>query len=96
VLGAYIVLFPQSRVITLFLLFLIPWYTEIPAIFYLGFWFLIQLFSGFIQLSNVDAGGVAFWAHIGGFVFGVLFFRLFIGAISTRQYPDEYGPGDLT
>jgi membrane associated rhomboid family serine protease len=95
VLGAYIVLFPQSRVITLFLLFLIPWYTEIPAIFYLGFWFLIQLFYGFTQLSNVGAGGVAFWAHIGGFIFGVLFYRLFIPPrhpAYTRQYPDEYWP----
>ena len=95
VLGAYIVLFPRSRVITLIPIFLIPWYTEIPAIFYLGFWFVTQLFSGFTQLSNVDAGGVAWWAHIGGFVFGVLLFRLFTPArhpAYTRQYPDEYWP----
>jgi membrane associated rhomboid family serine protease len=95
VLGAYIVLFPRARVITLIPIFLIPWYTEISAVFYLGFWFVMQLFSGFASVGSIESGGVAWWAHIGGFVFGVLFFRLFIPRrhpAYIRQYPDEYWP----
>lgn len=95
VLGAYIVLFPRGRVITLIPLFFIPWFVELSALIFIGFWFVTQLFSGFTSLGNIQAGGVAWWAHIGGFVFGVLFFRLFTPhrpRAYTRQYPDEYWP----
>jgi membrane associated rhomboid family serine protease len=95
VLGAYIVLFPRARVITLIPIFLLPWYTEISAVFFLGFWFIMQLFSGVLTLSNVGSGGVAWWAHIGGFLFGILIFRLFTPRrhpAYLRRYPDEYWP----
>ncbi|MBI3361662.1 MAG: rhomboid family intramembrane serine protease [Chloroflexi bacterium] len=77
VLGAYLVLFPNSRVYTLVPLFFLPWFVEIPAVIYLGFWFVSQFFSGVFSLGVTVGGGVAYWAHIGGFVFGVLLVPLF-------------------
>lgn len=72
VMGAYIVMFPKSRVRMLFLLFFTVIY--IPAWVFLGFWFVQQLSSGLgvLGLSATDAGGIAWWAHIGGFVFGLV------------------------
>lgn len=96
VLGAYFVLFPGARVVTLIPIFLFPWFVEIPALFYLGFWFVSQLFSGISALGVASMGGVAWWAHIGGFVFGALVHRLFTPRIHPayrrrfNQYPDEY------
>lgn len=79
VMGAYMFLFPKSRILMLIPILFIPWFFEISAFVYLGFWFLLQLFSGWQDLSAPgDMGGVAFWAHIGGFVAGVLLFRLFL------------------
>jgi len=74
VLGAYFVMFPRSRIVTLVPLFFIPWFVEIPALFYLGFWFLLQLLNGSLELSTRAgmASGVAWWAHAGGFVAGIL------------------------
>jgi membrane associated rhomboid family serine protease len=98
VLGAYLLMFPKGRVVTLLLIFIFPWFIEIPAVFYLGFWFVSQILSGisFLSLSRAtDLGGVAWWAHIGGFVFGMIFYRFFLSRrhlAYTRQYPDEYWP----
>ena len=74
VLGAYIVLLPRARIVTLLFGFLpIP----IPAIVVLGFWFVYQLLDGGASLTQPQAGGgVAFFAHVGGFVFGVLAVKL--------------------
>ncbi len=71
VMGAYVVMFPKSRIRVLF--FLITF--EIAAIYFLGFWFLEQLFSGVGAIGPMagTGGGVAWWAHIGGFVFGLVF-----------------------
>ncbi len=80
VLGAYLVRFPRARVHTvIFLGYFIRWIT-LPAVVVLGFWFVIQMFSGIGSLaySSPDSGGVAFFAHIGGFIAGmilVFFFR---------------------
>ena len=74
VMGAYFVLYPESRVLTaVFVLFFFD-LVEIPAIFFLGIWFLMQLLSGVGSLgaSNAAGGGTAFFAHIGGFVVGAL------------------------
>ena len=73
VMGAYFVLYPQSRVLTAVFLFLFFDLVEIPAVFFLGIWFLIQLISGVgsLGISNAAGGGTAFWAHIGGFAIGV-------------------------
>jgi membrane associated rhomboid family serine protease len=78
VLAAYFVLYPGARVITLIPLFILPWLVEIPAIIFIGIWFLIQVFSGTQALQDsAAAGGVAYWAHIGGFVCGLLLVGLF-------------------
>src|SRR6476646_1234040 len=87
VMGAYFVLYPQSRVLTLIFLFIFVDIVEIPAIFFLGIWFLMQLLSGVgsLGVSNAAAGGVAFWAHIGGFVAGLL-----IGLVLRRRGPRRW------
>ncbi len=71
VLGAYLVMFPGSRIKVLFFFF---WSYRIPAFLFLGFWIVQQLLSGFGSLSTLagESGGVAFWAHIGGFFFGLV------------------------
>ncbi len=71
VLGAYAVLFPNARVTTLVIFFFIT-VVEVRAILVLGVWFLLQLFSGAGQLGDHLNGGVAYWAHVGGFGFGAL------------------------
>ena len=74
VMGAYFVLYPQSRVLTAVFVLIFFDVVEIPAIFFLGLWFLLQLLSGVgsIGVSSVAGGGTAFFAHIGGFVAGVI------------------------
>jgi Uncharacterized membrane protein (homolog of Drosophila rhomboid) len=72
VLGAYLVLYPRARILTL-TFFIVIMLIEIPAWAYIGFWFLYQLFYGFAELlSPGSVGGVAYFAHIGGFVAGAL------------------------
>jgi membrane associated rhomboid family serine protease len=77
VLAAYVLLLPTARVrVLIFLFFILFW--EVPAFFFIGFWFLFQLWDGGFSLLHPDAGGgVAFFAHIGGFVFGMLTVHLF-------------------
>jgi membrane associated rhomboid family serine protease len=78
VLGGYIVLYPRARVLTLVLIIFFVTIVEVPAVFLLGFWFLEQLFLGAAGLSNpIGGGGVAYFAHIGGFVFGLALIGLF-------------------
>ncbi len=74
VMGAYFVLYPHSRVLTFIWLFIFVDIVEIPAVFFLGIWFLMQLFSGVGSVAQTAGshGGVAFWAHVAGFLFGVL------------------------
>lgn len=73
VMGAYIFLYPRARVLTLIPIFLIFPIIHIPAYVFLGFWFLIQFLSGFVSLNiSGDYGGVAWWAHIGGFMAGLV------------------------
>jgi membrane associated rhomboid family serine protease len=73
IMGAYFVLYPRSRVLTLIPLFIFIEIIEIPAVFFLGFWFLMQLFSGAGSIAHTTGsqGGVAFWAHVAGFLFGL-------------------------
>lgn len=78
VLGAYFLFYPRARVLTLIPLGIFSRIIEIPAFLFLGFWFLMQTFSGTAALYTArameqDVGGVAWWAHAGGFVAGVLF-----------------------
>ena len=96
VLGAYILFFPTARVITLIPIFIIPWFIEIPAFFYLAFWFIAQLYSGLLSLSTSSGAsidGIAWWAHIGGFIFGLLLARPFAyRKLPPRSHAGEYYP----
>ncbi len=94
VLGAYIVMFPRRRVLTLVIFFFIT-FVYLPAYVVLGAWFVLQLFSGVGSLaSRVNTGGgIAFFAHIGGFAFGALIALLFFpkerfGALPPPRRPD--------
>lgn len=77
VLGAYLVLYPSQKVLTLIPLGFWLRMTMLPASVVLGLWFVLQLFQGVASLGMPDVGGVAFWAHIGGFVSGVVLGCLF-------------------
>jgi len=85
VLGAYILLFPRVRVTTLIPVFIFIMVREVPAIFVLGIWFVFQLFVGVSSLgvSPEQAGGVAYFAHIGGFVAGMILVVLMGGLRHT-------------
>ncbi|MBI5687921.1 MAG: rhomboid family intramembrane serine protease [Verrucomicrobia bacterium] len=79
VMGAYFVLYPRAKVLTLVPLGFILDIVALPAVIFLGFWFLLQLLSGTFGLfAGSGAGGIAFWAHIGGFVFGMLLVKRFV------------------
>ena len=80
VMGAYLVLFPFAKVRTLFILFIFPYIVDIPAPIYLGVWFLLQFFNGATSmLGRAGTSNVAYWAHIGGFVFGLIAYQWFLG-----------------
>lgn len=74
IMGAYFVLYPHSRVLTLIPIFIFIEIIEIRAIYFLGFWFLMQLFSGVGSVAHTTGsqGGVAFWAHVAGFAAGLV------------------------
>lgn len=72
VLGAYLVMFPKTRVRTLILAFRFIRIVELPALVVLGLWFVLQIFSGLASVTSMATGGVAWFAHIGGFVIGLL------------------------
>ena len=76
VLGAYLVLFPGARVLTLVPVFFFLQVLEIPAVVILGYWFLLQILSGAIESSGPMRGGVAYMAHIGGFLVGAVLILL--------------------
>ncbi len=82
VLGCYLVLFPRARVLSLVFLVVVYQLMEVPAVVLLGFWFLLQLLDGVLSLGAGGVEGVAFFAHIGGFVTG-----LAIGGLVRRRGP---------
>lgn len=77
VMGAYIVLFPHGKVRALVFFGFFGQVVLVPAWVMIGLWFVLQLFSGFVSLGAADVGGVAFWAHVGGFIAGALLVWLF-------------------
>src|SRR5689334_8734753 len=79
VLGAYLVSYPGARILTLIPIFIFMQIIEIPAIIVLGFWFIMQFLSGTASLASAtaNAGGVAWWAHVGGFVIGMILVGMF-------------------
>jgi len=90
VMGAYFLYYPRARITTLIPILLIPWFIEVPAIIYLGFWFISQLFSGFLSLGISGGAGIAWWAHTGGFLFGLVFARRLAARrpLVILHYPD--------
>jgi membrane associated rhomboid family serine protease len=93
VLGAYFLLFPRARIVTLIPIFFFAWFIEIPAVIFLGFWFISQLYSGVAALGvqGANLGGVAWWAHVGGFLFGLFVARQLP---HRRKYEHDFpGPG---
>jgi membrane associated rhomboid family serine protease len=94
VMGAYFFLFPYARVIVLVPVLFIPFFFELPAVTYLGFWALTQIFTGAFSLGNPAAvAPVAWWAHVGGFAAGILLQFFFVKRKDAyrRLSRDEYG-----
>ncbi len=92
VMGAYMVKFPHSRILTLVPVFFFLTTVEVPAVFILGYWFLLQFFSGVgtIGASHLSQGGVAWFAHIGGFLAGMLLVNLLHPRPPRRRRRDLY------
>ena len=82
VMGAYFILHPRSRILTFIPLFIIPYFVEIPAFIFLGFWFVWQFLSA--AGSQAQQSGIAWWAHVGGFVFGMILCGFFRRAPATE------------
>jgi len=86
VLGAYLLMYPRAMILTVIPIFFYPFFIRIPAYFYLGFWFLMQLGSVAMASTHAEvSGGVAFWAHVGGFICGMLIWPLFLHPHRRRQ-----------
>lgn len=77
VLGAYLILYPRAKVLTLVFIFIFIQIIPIPAVVFLGIWFVLQILSGTASTSGQTAQSVAFWAHIGGFTAGMLLVKFF-------------------
>ncbi len=92
VMGAYMIMFPKAKILTVILILFLPFFVQLSVFVYVGFWFLLQLISGAISFaSQTSKGGVAWWAHVGGFGAGILllpFFRRKDRAY-RKSYPDE-------
>ena len=85
VLGAYLLYYPGSRIATFIPLGYFYRLTLVPAAVVLGFWFVLQLFDGVAALGGADVGGVAVWAHVGGFIAGMLMAKLFTPARRAKS-----------
>jgi membrane associated rhomboid family serine protease len=85
VLAAYLLLYPSSHVRTLIPLGFLYWAARVPAWVFIGLWFVLQLFDGLASLSDATSGGVAYSAHVGGFVTGLLLVRLFAQSSRVGQ-----------
>jgi membrane associated rhomboid family serine protease len=86
VLGAYLILFPHSRIASLVPILFIFTIIEIPAVIFLLFWFASQLYSGLFAIQGGGGSGIAWWAHIGGFLFGILMVFFFTTKTTDRIY----------
>jgi membrane associated rhomboid family serine protease len=86
VLGAYLVSFPHSRIASLVPILFIFTIVEIPAVIFLILWFLLQLYSGLFAMQGVGGSGIAWWAHIGGFIFGLIMVTFFAVRSTYSNY----------
>jgi membrane associated rhomboid family serine protease len=85
VLGAYLISFPRSRIASLVPILFIFTIVEIPAAIFLVFWFISQVYSGLFAMQGASESGIAWWAHIGGFVFGVMMVSFFARRTTYRS-----------
>ena len=91
VLGSYIIFFPSSKILTLVTLFFWWFFARLPAVLFIGLWFLVQFLSGVSSLgSAAQNGGVAWWAHVGGFLLGMLLVS------GMRRKPSSYDSYDYS
>jgi membrane associated rhomboid family serine protease len=86
VMGAYLIMYPRSKITTLIPIFIIPWFVDVPAMIYLAFWFISQIYSALGSDRSGLASGVAWWAHVGGFVTGMFFHRFFYKPGRSQRY----------
>ncbi|SRR6266508_1631110 len=89
VLGAYLVSFPRSRIASLVPILFIFTIVEIPAALFLVFWFITQIYSGLFAMQGAAASGIAWWAHVGGFAFGVIMVSFFARRPAYRNWYQE-------
>jgi membrane associated rhomboid family serine protease len=91
VLGAYLISFPRSRIASLVPIIFIFTIIEVPAAIFLVLWFISQLYSGLFAMQGAGpaASGIAWWAHIGGFVFGVIMVSFFVRRTVQRYWHQE-------
>ncbi len=95
VMGAYLFLFPRAKVLLMVPIIVTPFFFTTSAVVFLGAWFALQSVLGtFNSIAGEEVSGVAYWAHIGGFLAGAALFRLFLLPTSHRRrlFPDEQGP----
>jgi membrane associated rhomboid family serine protease len=90
IFGAYVLFFPTARLVVMFPILFFPFFFEVPAVFYMAIWFSTQLFGGTLAVIGPgQVGGIAWWAHIGGFIGGMLLCWLFVGRDRRKMQPDE-------
>jgi membrane associated rhomboid family serine protease len=94
VLGAYLLLYPWMKVTILLPIFFFFWGIDLPALLVIGWWFVQQFFYGVAALSTTAASGIAFWAHIGGFIAGMLMILPFLGRRRRRRVSYSYDASD--
>jgi len=88
VMGAYVTLYPRGKVLTFIPIIIIPYIVRLPAWLFLGFWFATQVFAGLFEQLGAPVQGIAWWAHVGGFLAGMFLVRLFMRP--ERCYYCEY------
>ncbi len=93
VLAAYLVLYPTARILCVFPILFIPLFFELPAVVFIALWYLMQLYSGTLSLfSPGEGGGIAWWAHIGGFITGLVLLPYFVGPKPPERRPPPLPP----
>jgi membrane associated rhomboid family serine protease len=97
VLGAYLILYPTARVGILLPIFFFFTTIDLPALLVIGWWFVQQFFYGLGALTSAASSGIAFWAHIGGFIAGIIMILPFVGRVQRRRLPvysniDDFDP----
>jgi membrane associated rhomboid family serine protease len=86
ILGAYLLLFPRARVHTLIFLGFFIQVVRLPAVVVIGFWIVLQFINGMVSAGQVSHGGVAWFAHIGGFIAGISLIKIFLGRRKKHSY----------